>query len=532
MAKEGINIPVGVDTRGLQTGMSQAAEILKKSGEQMSATVTETANKTSKGFQTLQQSYRATYKDAQILATQQGVNSQAFLEATQKAGAYKNQLDDVAEITKVMSSDTPLLTASLGVATGLAGGFAAAQGAMALFGVESKAIEETMLKVQASIALVSGLQALGGLTNAFTALKAAVVQQVIPALVSLNAIIMANPFIAIATAILAIGTAVYLWTNRTKDNTKAIEENIKANQAQRTVFQKIIDFRIASIKDVDEREKAQLIEKQRRERAQLDLEYSQHKDYNTLRLAQAKMFEQELTELVEKQTKKRQDDVAKIIRTKKPKEISSSKLGIGQDAEGGFQSAMSNIIQGSTEKGWANINAANLKGMATWKENFGGFITKVGEVAKEIEIKMSDMAMPLTDAIDSMVNAAMDGGNVGDALAESLLSSMGAFMKQWGAQLILVGLGAEALKVSLQSLNGVAAIVAGVALYAAGSVASNMAKNFSSSGAKSTGGYSGSGGNYNAQNYQPDPIQVGGIVRGSDLQIVLINTNNQTRRVR
>ena len=48
--KDGINIPVGVDTRPLQQGMEQAASIVQSGGEQMAAAVTNTSQKSSNGL--------------------------------------------------------------------------------------------------------------------------------------------------------------------------------------------------------------------------------------------------------------------------------------------------------------------------------------------------------------------------------------------------------------------------------------------------------------------------------------------------
>ena len=68
----------------------------------------------------------------------------------------------------------------------MAGAFSAAQGAAALFGVEGKALQETMLKVQAAMALTQGLQALTEAGDAFRAMKTVIVTTVIPAIASIG----------------------------------------------------------------------------------------------------------------------------------------------------------------------------------------------------------------------------------------------------------------------------------------------------------------------------------------------------------
>lgn len=57
------------------------------------------------------------------------------------------------------------------IASGLASGFAAVQGAMALCGIESENFEKTMIKIQAAMALAQGVSGLKGLIEGFSKLK-------------------------------------------------------------------------------------------------------------------------------------------------------------------------------------------------------------------------------------------------------------------------------------------------------------------------------------------------------------------------
>lgn len=83
-------------------------------------------------------------------------------------------LRDMNEIARYSAADLGEQIATVNrVATGLAAGFGAVQGAMALFGSESEVLEKTMVKLQATIALVQGLQGMEGLGKD---LKAASVQ--------------------------------------------------------------------------------------------------------------------------------------------------------------------------------------------------------------------------------------------------------------------------------------------------------------------------------------------------------------------
>ena len=57
---------------------------------------------------------------------------------------------------------------------GVAGGFAAVQGAMALFGAQNKDVEKALLKVQAAMALSQGLNAIGDANDAYKRLSASI----------------------------------------------------------------------------------------------------------------------------------------------------------------------------------------------------------------------------------------------------------------------------------------------------------------------------------------------------------------------
>ena len=90
----------------------------------------------------------------------QPIGSKAFndlAKAVQKAEAKVKDVELAFESLDVEQK----LTAGTDAVVGLAGGFAAAQGAMGLMGVESEALEATLTKVASALALSSGLRDLG-----------------------------------------------------------------------------------------------------------------------------------------------------------------------------------------------------------------------------------------------------------------------------------------------------------------------------------------------------------------------------------
>lgn len=76
----------------------------------------------------------------------------------------QHRLRDINEEARYAAADLgEQLATTNRIATGLASGFSAVQGAVALFGGESEALQKTMVKLQAGIALVQGLQGMEGL---------------------------------------------------------------------------------------------------------------------------------------------------------------------------------------------------------------------------------------------------------------------------------------------------------------------------------------------------------------------------------
>jgi hypothetical protein len=78
----------------------------------------------------------------------------------QKAGDLRDAVGDVNNEIKTAGSDTRSLDGLISVTTGVAGGFAAAQGAAALFGDESEEMQETLLRVNAAMSILQGLQSI------------------------------------------------------------------------------------------------------------------------------------------------------------------------------------------------------------------------------------------------------------------------------------------------------------------------------------------------------------------------------------
>lgn len=114
---------------------------------------------------TLVTQLRALKQELTILEGAGKAGSKAFEDLAVKAGKLQNALGDTQQRIRILASDTKNLDAALSLATGLAGSFALVQGAAALFGDENEELQKSLLKVQASLAILNGLQAVAATLN-------------------------------------------------------------------------------------------------------------------------------------------------------------------------------------------------------------------------------------------------------------------------------------------------------------------------------------------------------------------------------
>ena len=102
-----------------------------------------------------------------IMADKFGATSKEAIIAAKRAAELKDRIGDAKALTDAFNPDAKF-KAVAGALSGVAGGFSALQGAMALFGKENKNVEAALLKVNAAMALSQGLNALGDSIDSFT----------------------------------------------------------------------------------------------------------------------------------------------------------------------------------------------------------------------------------------------------------------------------------------------------------------------------------------------------------------------------
>jgi len=198
----------------------------------------------------LRSQLRQAQAEVATLSDKFGVTSKEATEAAKRAAELKDRIGDAKALTDAFNPDAKFKALSSSLA-GVAGGFAAVQGGMALFGTQSKEVEQTLLKVQSAMALSQGLQQIGESVDSFKQLAAVaksytIVQKVVTAGQWLwNAAMAANPIgliVAGVVALIAAGVALVSYFKSTSDaaakNTAAVNANKKAIDNQSKSLEK------------------------------------------------------------------------------------------------------------------------------------------------------------------------------------------------------------------------------------------------------------------------------------------------------
>lgn len=145
---------------GFEEGVMQALKEAGISLEQFLEALKRGPKDTEEPTESLRQRLKALTQQIAELKLAGQDNTEEFKRMVIEAGNIKDAIGDAAAEIKNAGSDTRTFDNLVGSAQAVAGGFAVAQGAAALFGDENKDLEKTMLKVNAAIAITQGLQSI------------------------------------------------------------------------------------------------------------------------------------------------------------------------------------------------------------------------------------------------------------------------------------------------------------------------------------------------------------------------------------
>lgn len=104
------------------------------------------------------------------LAGQQ--NTEEFRQLQDEAIRYRQTIQQVDASVDTFAKNSAILDITIEAATGLTGAFAAVQGATALLGTESEELNEAILRVNAAMSVLQGIQAVAAVLNKESAISA------------------------------------------------------------------------------------------------------------------------------------------------------------------------------------------------------------------------------------------------------------------------------------------------------------------------------------------------------------------------
>ena len=240
MAKEEIALSIGVDA-------SQATQSVGSFKAQLREATAELVN----------------------MAAQFGEGSVQAQNAAKKVASLKDRIGDAKALADTFNPDKKFVALG-GALQGAVGGFSALQGAMGLFGSQSKEVQQILLKVQSAMALQQGISGVFGAIDSFKQLAAGVMQFSVVAKIARaaqwawNAAMAANPIGALVAAIAAVIVGIVSlvsWFSKSaaaaKQQAAAVKEANQALETHKTLLDETIRAMEADAQFAIESAKAQ-----------------------------------------------------------------------------------------------------------------------------------------------------------------------------------------------------------------------------------------------------------------------------------
>jgi len=159
--------------------------------EEIALKITTDASQTEKSVKSIRQELREAQQNAVDLSRRFGELSPEALSAAKKVANLKDEVGDLKNRIAALDPDAKFKAFSQSL-QGVAGGFAGVQGAIGLFGTESKELEKQLLKVQSALALSEGLNSVLAAKDSFKTLGAIIKTNVVSSFSTLRGAIIST----------------------------------------------------------------------------------------------------------------------------------------------------------------------------------------------------------------------------------------------------------------------------------------------------------------------------------------------------
>ena len=319
----------------------------------------------------LKQQLKQAQVEVQVLADKFGVTSDQAREAAKKAAELKDRIGDAKALTDAFNPDAKFKGLAQAL-TGVTGGFAAVQGAMALVGSQSEDVEKTLLKVQAAMALAAGIDQLTQAKEAFVNLGRT-------AVIAFNQIKSAIGGTGIGLIVVSLGVIYTYWEDISKAIGLSTKESEKYAEQQKVIGEQAKEQReeiakqssgfaslISQLKatNVNSEERVKLIKKindnygttiknlkdETKFQNALNVELASYLEYQ-----KAKYALQKNDELIQKNLAKQDELKAKILKTEK--DIASQQKQNSEDIKKAKETSIGGI-SGLSQTDKASLSAS------------------------------------------------------------------------------------------------------------------------------------------------------------------------------
>jgi hypothetical protein len=605
MAKsQSLNIVIGADIQNLKKGLDAAVVATQKAGKDMSGATGEAIKGMQDQFARLASAKpsMATVRQMQQIAMTARALGPEFQEfandVIREAGKIQDAVGDMRAEVKYFASDTRRLDAVVGGIQGLAGAFSAVEGATAVLGIESKDLQKTMVQLQGALALVNGLQAVQnalqaesafmvGLQTAAVRIQTYVMGQATVAARAYAAALVATGAGAILVAIGLIASAFGGVSNKTKEATKSVEtftekykksaeSSKKMSETMSGIADELLQKELnrAKLRGASEAELSQIeINFLKKRKDNLTASLSAYDQYSAQYLQIKRDISAIESSIEEKQTefqiaqadkrrekkkeilKKEFDDAIKAINDRYKGELEAEAQLIKMNKA--FQEKRKTEIEKSKELTGTNLIAGTaippiLVQVKIDPKSYSQIVQDFDKLIMNMSQAVEQLGEEIAISLGETLGMALAGqGNGIEGFIQSVVGSLGSFIKTVGKMLIAYGISVEKFKAAF--LNPAAAVVAGVAMVALGTAVSSQIKKGPGVPAFADGGIVsgptlGLMGEYPGARSNPEviapldklktlmkPDQSSGFVasttiQGRDLAIVLDRYNKDTKR--
>ena len=226
----------GVSAQNMDAAMEGVNDALQEAGVD-AKTFAKALDQSATSTKSLKTQLAEAKNEAVRMSQQFGAFSKEAQQAAQKAAKIKDEINDLNDTLDALNPEAKL-NAFVKLGQGIQGGFQAATGALQVFGVENERITKLAQQFQGVLNLTQGINSvlqlkdvygqlrlvLGLTTTAQQGLNTAEVSGT-AATRGLTAALAANPFTAVAVAIAAVVSGIYLYISATEDSTDAVAAN-------------------------------------------------------------------------------------------------------------------------------------------------------------------------------------------------------------------------------------------------------------------------------------------------------------------